>query len=834
MSLSLAELRERRLARFQNPLSPSSTVAPSPVPLSLTSTSRESTDTSDVHTSSSSEATSLDASEEIETPITSSPLRLPSVTPPLPTSRKRKRDMLDIFNCNICFDTAYEPVLLSCDHLFCIECITKWMEQKQTCPICRKQFGVDEIKIRTYIKNTMDIMKNEEDVRMDSDEESKQEEIQPRLIDNNTLSEEHWRWKNDGKRVLKNGTVRTYYKCSENVCTAKKYVDSTPGSLPIVLIKGQHNHSPPTLPPLSRESRVNVRNLISVGLPPAEIERSLIHANTMAGRVSSSVNVASLQQIRNMANYVRRSSLPTSDVIQNANVMQGPAGNDWLVRFNTAPDISIVLIHSKGIDLLIRHGRTSFIDGTFDLIQDSLVCTILAVKVELPNGDWVVPVAFLIHSSRTTDTYSDFFRDLLRKCNNRWQPAFILGDYERAFRTAVNTVFSTSTRYFGDYFHFLQANLRWYRSNVNNQDWMKKALTESLRILFYSETAQTFRENQDAFLHQWDQWSPAYAEYFRNEWINTNPPSVWANYCRPTNQPTGSQWLEGINNVLQNVIFRGVHQIRLDSAIDRLWRFFNYYIKILESPSLCQMKISMINSERARWERSRRSLTTLFKRLNIETYFRSLAENEKQKLKELCDDFQQIAEASSTPTSDTNPSDRTTTTQQSDATNHSVTSNPITETVNTTTLESNRETPADVDESSEAHSVNYRTRRRTLGSANCPKCKAAAGNKACTRAYCYNCCVRDMSFECTYNRHETTKTTLLKASEISCIEEAIRTCRVVYINYAGGSNPGQERPIKPLKWETTNSKFLALDVLTNSRKSFFVKRVTRVSSQARS
>lgn len=43
-------------------------------------------------------------------------------------------------SCCICFD-GKEFVLTSCCHLFCLPCITRWIEISGTCPICRNEFG---------------------------------------------------------------------------------------------------------------------------------------------------------------------------------------------------------------------------------------------------------------------------------------------------------------------------------------------------------------------------------------------------------------------------------------------------------------------------------------------------------------------------------------------------------------------------------------------------------------------------------------------------------------------------------------------------------------------
>jgi len=39
--------------------------------------------------------------------------------------------------CSICHDELSKPVILSCKHIFCEECVCEWLERERTCPLCR-------------------------------------------------------------------------------------------------------------------------------------------------------------------------------------------------------------------------------------------------------------------------------------------------------------------------------------------------------------------------------------------------------------------------------------------------------------------------------------------------------------------------------------------------------------------------------------------------------------------------------------------------------------------------------------------------------------------------
>ena len=47
-----------------------------------------------------------------------------------------------MFDCNICLETASDPVVTACGHLFCWGCIYKWLrlrEDSPLCPICKTE-----------------------------------------------------------------------------------------------------------------------------------------------------------------------------------------------------------------------------------------------------------------------------------------------------------------------------------------------------------------------------------------------------------------------------------------------------------------------------------------------------------------------------------------------------------------------------------------------------------------------------------------------------------------------------------------------------------------------
>ena len=53
-----------------------------------------------------------------------------------------KDDQESKWNCKICLDELKKPVVTQCGHLFCWNCLYRWLDQHSTCPVC--QGGIDK------------------------------------------------------------------------------------------------------------------------------------------------------------------------------------------------------------------------------------------------------------------------------------------------------------------------------------------------------------------------------------------------------------------------------------------------------------------------------------------------------------------------------------------------------------------------------------------------------------------------------------------------------------------------------------------------------------------
>ena len=58
--------------------------------------------------------------------------------------------------CVICYDVHTHPVICSCKHIFCMDCISNWVTIKSTCPLCRRILIPRDILVcyETLLHNT--------------------------------------------------------------------------------------------------------------------------------------------------------------------------------------------------------------------------------------------------------------------------------------------------------------------------------------------------------------------------------------------------------------------------------------------------------------------------------------------------------------------------------------------------------------------------------------------------------------------------------------------------------------------------------------------------------
>ena len=50
------------------------------------------------------------------------------------------------FECNICFEEPTDPRVARCGHLYCLDCISCWLEKgSNDCPVCRSRVDLEKL-----------------------------------------------------------------------------------------------------------------------------------------------------------------------------------------------------------------------------------------------------------------------------------------------------------------------------------------------------------------------------------------------------------------------------------------------------------------------------------------------------------------------------------------------------------------------------------------------------------------------------------------------------------------------------------------------------------------
>ena len=50
-----------------------------------------------------------------------------------------KTDDDSVYQCPICWETITDHKTTECNHMMCAKCLDKWLEENNSCPICRKK-----------------------------------------------------------------------------------------------------------------------------------------------------------------------------------------------------------------------------------------------------------------------------------------------------------------------------------------------------------------------------------------------------------------------------------------------------------------------------------------------------------------------------------------------------------------------------------------------------------------------------------------------------------------------------------------------------------------------
>uniref|UniRef100_A0AAZ1XG82 RING-type domain-containing protein n=1 Tax=Oreochromis aureus TaxID=47969 RepID=A0AAZ1XG82_OREAU len=69
--------------------------------------------------------------------------------------------------CPVCQEVFRDPVLLSCSHSFCKDCLKRWWRERPTheCPVCNRRSSKEEPPLNQALKNLCESFLQERDQR---------------------------------------------------------------------------------------------------------------------------------------------------------------------------------------------------------------------------------------------------------------------------------------------------------------------------------------------------------------------------------------------------------------------------------------------------------------------------------------------------------------------------------------------------------------------------------------------------------------------------------------------------------------------------------------------
>ncbi|XP_053171560.1 E3 ubiquitin-protein ligase TRIM39-like [Scomber japonicus] len=76
-------------------------------------------------------------------------------------------------SCPVCHDIFKDPVVLTCSHSFCKDCLKNWWREKQTreCPVCRERHSLSDPPRNLALKNLCEAFAQERDQRSSAESE---------------------------------------------------------------------------------------------------------------------------------------------------------------------------------------------------------------------------------------------------------------------------------------------------------------------------------------------------------------------------------------------------------------------------------------------------------------------------------------------------------------------------------------------------------------------------------------------------------------------------------------------------------------------------------------
>lgn len=165
-------------------------------------------------------------------------------------------------------------------------------------------------------------------------------------------------------------------------------------------------------------------------------------------------------------------------------------------------------------DALQKWGKTTFMDGTHNVVNQSRTLTTLVVRVKETEDGLIC--AWFVHSKKTSSTYAHFLRCVSRAAPE-WKPTHFVLDFEVAERLAVSQIFPT-TNITLCYFHLQQSVRRFCKQHQIAQD-VTGRIHKAIEKLQASASRAEFIGNLQLLEDTMKKIAPFFWSYFSSNYI---------------------------------------------------------------------------------------------------------------------------------------------------------------------------------------------------------------------------------------------------------------------------------------------------------------------------
>jgi len=213
----------------------------------------------------------------------------------------------------------------------------------------------------------------------------------------------------------------------------------------------------------------------------------------------------------------------------------------------------MICYNQDGLDALIQWGETSFIDGTFNVVEGGRILTLLMVRTQHDGEGFIC--AWMISDHRTTSVYSFFFSTILDATEHRWNPKYFILDFEMALRNAILNNFILVQIHLC-YFHLKQSCKRFCQTNhIGKEKWCQ--IKDIITGLALAPTRSQFEQKLSEANVKMQVICISFWKHFSKYYIHPGcsfPIEYWTVFSKTENQNRTNNIVESKNKVIKKYL----------------------------------------------------------------------------------------------------------------------------------------------------------------------------------------------------------------------------------------------------------------------------------------